>query len=128
MPFDVNDYLNFELNEDFISSSGDFINDYSTSDSIDSRNCFEQSKCLTKFDTANNTIQLKCELDVFDKENYDYEHDYNDVSRYGEFIDDNDDFCIKNYKLSSEGKNHTKHYTNCLVRLLFYSPPFTILS
>lgn len=43
-------------------------------------------------------------MDIFDKENYDYEHDYNDISRYGEFNDDDDTCYLKNYKLSSGGK------------------------
>lgn len=29
LPFDINDYLNFELNEDLISINGNFLNDYS---------------------------------------------------------------------------------------------------
>lgn len=48
--------------------------------------------------------QLTYEMDIFDKENYDYEHDYNDISRYGEFNDDDDTCYLKNYKLSSGGK------------------------
>lgn len=30
LPFDANDYLNFELNEDFIDTTGEFMNDYGT--------------------------------------------------------------------------------------------------
>ncbi|CCH40589.1 hypothetical protein BN7_122 [Wickerhamomyces ciferrii] len=96
LPFDVNDYLNFELNEDLILANGDFANDYATSSSDSERSIINSlwdehdheeigdQQIMGPVDKVeqNDLTYMAYKNELFG--NDDYEDDNNDISRCGE--------------------------------------------